>query len=91
MEEKSYIGLFAIIGSDNDVIGLKYNGVKRTLFRINGEWLDDYAVPNTHRDKTYGGMVPVVDDFIEVFDKAESTGKRLVEEDALIHLRDMEF
>ena len=92
MKEKSYIGLFAIISPENSITALKYRGDSYELIRLNGKWMDRmFIVSESEREKTLGGSVPVVDDFIEVFDKAQNTGKKLVEDDANAYLRDMEF
>lgn len=91
MKEKSYIGLFAIISPEGAVSALEYEGEARRLFRKNGEWLDRFLASESERDNFSGLRIAVIDEFVEVYDKAQRAGKKLVDEDANAYLRDMEF
>lgn len=92
MDPKSLVGLFAIISPDNTVSALYYQGEVRHLYRTPEKvWLDAIDFPENEQDSLHGVMIPVIDEFIDVYDEAVAKGKRLVDEDTDEYLRDMEF
>jgi hypothetical protein len=87
--EKLYKGLFAILNQDDDttVDYLIFDDGTTFIKRVDGDWV---FLEAEDEERLVGLMVPVIDDFIPVFDEAQKTGKTLVESDTDDYLRELE-
>ena len=88
--QETYSGLWASINSQDDstVTYLFYMDLYRYLKRYNGEWV---PVDNLDDENTDGdSQVPVTEDFVAVFDKAQEEGVELTVDDAEEYERKIE-
>lgn len=85
-----YEGLFASVNEldETTVTYLFYSNPTTYLKRYKKEWIpvDNIDDENTNGDE----QVPVTDEFIEAFDRAQESGKSLTIKDAHEYLRELE-
>lgn len=91
--EESTTGLFAIISPETDDVTafVWFDEDSSLLARTSrGSWMQPIIYGDAD-DPFLGELVPVEDDFIDVYDKALADGTVLTRKDAEEYLRDTEF